>query len=185
MTEEMVATDTTSKFCSRVNSRSFTWASRGPWPDWNGPLKSWNKPLGLKDYILKFSFNDKIHDIWLWCNMHALLIENTFPDIPLSRQNVHEFEQKLAEHLRTVGWKVDLQATQKLMHCLGGSGSHLRAVLACCIGAGARQEAHQNMNQGRISYHLLCCAFLRADSIAGGWKFKDRFYINHWTPGNW
>lgn len=47
MTEEMVLTDTTSKFCSRVNSNSLTWASRGPWPDWNGPLKEDEKRWGL------------------------------------------------------------------------------------------------------------------------------------------
>ena len=39
ITAEMVLTDTTSKFCSSVNSRSFTCASSGPCPDWKGPLE--------------------------------------------------------------------------------------------------------------------------------------------------
>ncbi len=93
------------------------------------------------------------------------MTENTCPDIPFSRQNVHEFEQEFAEHLWTGGGKVDLQAAQKLMHCLRGSGSHLRTVLARPIGATARQEAHQDMNEGGIRHHLLCCAFLRAHPV--------------------
>lgn len=99
--------------------------------------------------------------------------------IPLSRQNMHEFEQELAEHLWTGRGQVDLQAAQKLVHGLGGGRSHLRAVLARPIGAAAGQEAHQDMNQGRIRHHLLCCAFLRAHPITGGWKFKQRFSISH------
>lgn len=108
--------------------------------------------------------------------MQTLL--KTCPDIPLSGQNVHQFEQELAEHLWTGGGQVNLQAGQKLMHGLGGSGSHLRAVLACPIGAAAGQEAHQDMNQGGIRHHLLRCAFLRAHPVAGGFKFKHRFDIN-------
>lgn len=78
--------------------------------------------------------------------METLSIENTFPGIPLSRQNVHEFQQELAEHLRTGGGQVDLKAAQKLVHGLGGSWPHLRAVLARPIGAATRQEAHEDMN---------------------------------------
>lgn len=66
--------------------------------------------------------------------------------IPLCRKDVHELEQELAEHLGAGGRQVDLQATQKLVHGLGGSGSHLRAVLARPVGAAARQEAHQDVN---------------------------------------
>ncbi len=92
---------------------------------------------------------------------------------------MHEFEQELAEHLWTGGGQVDLQAAQKLVHGLGGGGSHLRAVLARPVVAASGQEAHQDMDQGGIRHHLLCCAFLRAHPIAGGWKFKHRFYISH------
>lgn len=75
---------------------------------------------------------------------------------------------------------MDLQAAQKLVHGLGGGGSHLRAVLARPVAAAAAgQEAHQNMNQGGVRHHLLCCAFLRAHPVAGAWKFKHRVYINH------
>ncbi len=81
---------------------------------------------------------------------------------------MHEFEQELAEHLWAGGRQVDLQAAQKLMHGLGGSGSHLRTVLVCPISAAAGQEAHQDMNQGGVRHHLLCCAFLRAHPVAGG-----------------
>lgn len=59
---------------------------------------------------------------------------------------MHEFEQEFAEHLWTSGGQVDLQAAQKLVHGLGGSGSHLRGVLAGPVGAAAGQEAHQDMN---------------------------------------
>lgn len=57
--------------------------------------------------------------------------------IPLSGQDVHEFEQELTEHLWTGGGQVDLQAAQELVHGLGGGGSHLRAVLARPVGAAA------------------------------------------------
>jgi len=78
---------------------------------------------------------------------------------------VHEFEEELAEHLRAGGGQVDLQAAQKLVHGLGGGGSHLRAVLARPVGAGAGQEAHQDVNQGGIRHHLLRRAFLRAHPV--------------------
>lgn len=68
---------------------------------------------------------------------------------------------------------MDLQAAQKLVHGLSGGGSHLRAVLACSIGAAAGQEAHQDMNQGGVTHHLLCCAFLRAHPVAGDWKLRQ------------
>lgn len=80
---------------------------------------------------------------------------------------MHEFEQELAEHLWTCGGQVNLQAAQELVHGLSGSWSHLRAVLACPIGAAARQEAHQDMDQVGIRHHLLSCAFLRAHPVVG------------------
>lgn len=80
---------------------------------------------------------------------------------------MHEFEQELAEHLRVRGRQVNLQAAQELVHGLGGSGSHLRAVVTCPIGAAARQEAHQDMDQVGIRHHLLSCAFLRVHPIVG------------------
>lgn len=102
-----------------------------------------------------------------------LLLENTFLTIPLSRQNVHQFQQEFAEHLWACGGKMDLKAAQKLMHGLGGSWPHLRAVLAHPIGTATRQEAHKDMDQGGIRHHLLRCAFVTAHAIVGGWKFKQ------------
>lgn len=66
--------------------------------------------------------------------------------LPLSGQDVQEFKQKLAKHLGTRGGQVDLQAAQTLVHGLGGSGSHMRALMARPVGAPAGQETHQNMN---------------------------------------
>lgn len=88
------------------------------------------------------------------------------PHVPLSRQDVHEFEQELTKHLRTSGGQVNLQAAQKLVHGLGGSRTHVSAVLARPIGTAARQEPHQDLNQSGIRHHLLCCAQV----ITRGWK---------------
>lgn len=62
---------------------------------------------------------------------------------------------------------MDLQTTQKLLHGLCGGRPHLRAVLARPIGAATRQEAHQDMNQGWIRHHLLCCAFMAIYAVVG------------------
>lgn len=80
------------------------------------------------------------------------------PRIPLSGQDVHEFEQELTKHLGTSGGEVNLQAAQKLVHGLGGCGAHVGTVLARPVGTAARQETHQDLNQSGIRHHLLCCA---------------------------
>lgn len=67
---------------------------------------------------------------------------------------------------------MDLQAAQELMHGLSSCRSHLRAVLACPVGAAAGQEAHQYMNQGRVRHHLMSCAILRVQHTAGGCKYR-------------
>lgn len=79
---------------------------------------------------------------------------------------MHELQQELAEHLWTGRGQVDLQAAQELMHGLGGGGSHLGSVLARPIGAAARQEAHQDVDQGGVRHHLLSGAFLRTHATA-------------------
>lgn len=93
---------------------------------------------------------------------------------------MNQFEQKLAEHLRTGGGQVHLQSAQKLVHGLGGSRPHLRAVLTRPIGAASRQEAHQDVHQRWVRHHLLCCALVATEAVVGRCEFKDSsfaFYI--------
>lgn len=89
---------------------------------------------------------------------------------------MNKFEQKLAEHLRTGGGQMDLQPAQKLMHGLRGGRPHLRAVLTRPIGAAPRQEAHQDVHQGRVRHHLLRCALMATQAVVGGCKFKRSLF---------
>lgn len=81
---------------------------------------------------------------------------------------MNKFEQKLAEHLRTGGGQMDLQPTQKLVHGLRGSRPDLRAVLTRPVGAAPREEAHQDVNEGRVRHHLLRCALMAIHAVVGG-----------------